>query len=206
LNPDPHIGARFWVGGIRDYNQKHITGASQGENVIFLGLNNNNEPLFFFIPHIGEEFFITYNELLKRLHSHYNAYPETIDNSNRKFTLKTAEKSELIELYYGSVNFAPESLTSLIDTIRKNNLKAFENFIQAYCRRFYEGSILKEGYVIKNKQYTNKMLFFRDNIVKHPQDDNDLTYQKILIKKDLKKQQEKSCKDDLDITYAYKKK
>ncbi|STX27945.1 Uncharacterised protein [Legionella beliardensis] len=196
---DSHIGARFWVGGIKKYTKKHPTGSSQGENVIFLGLNNQKEPLFFCIPHVGEAFFITYNELLKRLHSHYNNYPEIINSANKNLVLTRAEKSDLIGLHYGRVNFSPASIASLIDIIRSNNYHVFENFIQNHCKKFHEEYILKNGYVIKNGKYLNNILFFQDKAAKYSQDDSDLTYQTTVIKKKLKGQQEKSCKDDIDV-------
>lgn len=76
-HPLNYLGYRFYVQGHKDYFQVH-SGSCQGWNLIFYGLDINNEPLFLGVRGMLKPYIFNYADVQMLLRASHNQLPESL--------------------------------------------------------------------------------------------------------------------------------
>lgn len=128
-DPARYIGSRFCIKGHEDYLNKHPTGASASWNVIFIGLNKASEPMFLAARRNGENYFLSYSELLALLATNFNKTPSF---TNREYLDNTCKADELTGLLDNSISFNIDRIMHLL-----SNPFTIEKELKEYCDNYY---------------------------------------------------------------------
>ncbi|GEM_PF-2968926 len=166
-SPENYIGIHFFVVSYdNDQHKKNYT--DNAWNVIFVGLNENQDPLFLAACQLGQTYILTYDELLEKLKIELNSLPPFSGRKNKDHFYDIGDKTKFLGLLNSSVTFNMDHIALFLD-----NPKKAEEELNALCQKAYE-KIQEQGYDTKPNSKPDSPWFTTCTGMSRATDDNEL--------------------------------
>lgn len=163
-NPDKYAGSRFYIKGHDQYLKKHPEESAQGWNVVFLGLDEVNNPLFLAASEFSQRFIFTYKEMLTVLAAGYNKFPGF--ENNELATNFCLEKDTTGFLNNSQLIFDTQAIKLLI-----TNPSECMKQLSEFCQQVYIHLIVRQGYDTKSQ--TISSIAIHPKMISTTRDDHD---------------------------------
>lgn len=162
-NPDLYIGNKFYIIGHHDYSFRHPEGAAAGWNVIFVGLNLLNEPLFLAAREYGKNYILTYAQLIELLKKEYASFPAYQQENFRSNDEKNNGDDFILDSCI--ITFSPSKLKLLL-----TDSDACLAELSQYCDDWYNNHIKAKGFVCLPSNVESK--YFNSDTLQHKTQDD----------------------------------
>ncbi len=195
-NPDLYLGLKLGIGGQKDYSLKHPAGSGQGWNAIFVGLNLKNEPLFLVAREVGQDYLLTYDEIIKLTNYEFDRLPES---QKRKFASLESNASNTGGLLDYAIEFSMDKIKLLL-TDFDLCLSEVKKFCDDYYNKFYKTAGLTPLPTTYSYPY-----YKSKNIIRETQDDIYIDTPRFFHAKNRKDPLNPIIQDDAKLHISYRK-